>query len=493
MNRLRFLNLAPYGIATIALLLRLIALPYAQIDTADAVSRLYIAWQWIEKPYWITNSIWPPLHLYLLGLFLKMVNDPVFASVLPELLLAVATTIPIFRFTRIEWGDRPAVIAALAWGFYPVGFRYSLMALADVPFAFFLSSSMCLLSLARRPSGTIYHASMAGIMLTLASGFRYEGWLLIPLLAWVMLPYWRRCVIFFLTSALFPIYWMGINWLSNGNPLYFEQQRRAWMSLEAYTVQNLSLIERIKTILFVPSALFWGLTPFFAFLCVLGVIRVLWHHHRARVWLVPISLMLVLLTYQTGTGELVEFVRYTLYIGMMLIPFGAAGLDNLISHFHSPLWGKLISLIVLVTMLPLSFLDRWKVLSPYIPGEVQAVPRLGQQISVVSEVINTYLQSEDGLIIDFWSWPQTYYIALMSRVPPTRIFIPPGAANQTLDFAQLKTFVQQYPNGLLLLSNSSSRMPPPKKNELTIKEGFILFLQPLAVWDNLSLFHYKLP
>jgi hypothetical protein len=60
-----------------AILIRLLILPLTSTTDADAVSRTFIAWRWLENPHLISYSGWGPLHFYLIAGALKLWFDPV--------------------------------------------------------------------------------------------------------------------------------------------------------------------------------------------------------------------------------------------------------------------------------------------------------------------------------------------------------------------------------------------------------------------------------
>jgi hypothetical protein len=60
-----------------------------------------------------------------------------------------------------------------------------------------------------------------------------------------------------------------------------------------------------------------------------------------------------------------------------------------------------------------------------------------------------------GLISDFYGWGPTYYVALLTRLHPDRIFLARGAPNIPPDVESLARFVRQWPVGVLILVEGS--------------------------------------
>src|SRR6476646_6998016 len=72
-------------VLTLALVVRLVLLPYASQDSNDHSLRVWIAWRWSEDPFFFLHGHWPPLHFFLLGPFIRWFNEPILAPVLVQI------------------------------------------------------------------------------------------------------------------------------------------------------------------------------------------------------------------------------------------------------------------------------------------------------------------------------------------------------------------------------------------------------------------------
>src|SRR5207245_1301220 len=103
----------------------------------------------------------------------------------------------------------------------------------------------------------------ACVLLNLACATRYDGWLYIPILS-VAIAVWgkdriaavTRAVIFFVLGLVFPLWWMQLNELSMGDPLYpihfIEKFHREWALSEAAWLGRIGF--RIYALGFWPGA-----------------------------------------------------------------------------------------------------------------------------------------------------------------------------------------------------------------------------------------------
>ena len=439
-------------ICSAGLLLRLVFLPISETTEADAVSRVFAAQRWLMEPHFITHGVWGPLYTYLVALAMWIIPDAVIAPVLLNIVFAVATAIPLYFFTKNEFGERGAVFVAAAFVFYPLAVRNSLMALSEIPFMFFVWTTLYFVSTLRRGTNATRDAVLAGLSLTCAGALRYEAWVLIPLLAVILWRQPRALILFLIISSAFPILWMIGNAVYAGDPLHGATAARDWHINVEGTTEDLTLTSTIVRLVFYPVALLFGITPIVAALAAVGIVACLRQGNRClhvRIWLVPLAGLFVFLLWQTMNGALIIRVRYSITVGMLALPFAAVP----IAHLKSARLTRTCLVLIVLTMIPLSLLSRL----PLIPTDTEAVPSLkSNRAHEVLAYFNSHPNDiSSGLILDFFSWEDTYYLALMSRVHPDNILIMPGGKHEQLDTGTLTTFLAQHTAGVLVLDRNS--------------------------------------
>ena len=173
-------------IVGISLLVKIIALPFAQTVDADAVSRVHLSMAWAQNPEWISTSVWAPLHFYLNGLALMIWDNIVYTPKILNIIIASVSILPFFYFTRREFNENGALIASIFFALSPILFRTSFMALSETPYvlAFLISLNLISKALRQNSTSTIL---WAGFFMTIAAGFRYEAWLLMFIIGAFML------------------------------------------------------------------------------------------------------------------------------------------------------------------------------------------------------------------------------------------------------------------------------------------------------------------
>ena len=118
-------------------------------------------------------------------------------------------------------------------------------------------------------------------------------------------------------------------------------------------------------------------------------------------------------------------------------------------------------------------------------NQIEAIPRISDQKFVAySDQINKNLNEDSGLILDFTSWDNTFYLALNSTIKSKQIFLIDGTKNGQIDLESLKYQFNQYPNGVLFLTNNSkfNKEYVLNGNVLIIDDSYIL--QVTSVFNN---------
>jgi 4-amino-4-deoxy-L-arabinose transferase-like glycosyltransferase len=437
---------------------RLVALPFAMSEDADAAARTWIAWQWLENPYLITDGVWAPLHFYILAVPLLLFGDPLYPVIMVHVTIATLAAVFLYLFLINEFEDRSAALmVTVLFLLYPVYLRASLMATAEVPFIFFFLLCLFLLSLARRPGGQWWHALLAGFAMTLAGMLRYDAWLLTPFLAAALWrrPYWL--IPFLGAAAIFPALWMFGNWSAHGDPFYF-------ISRDAMDVADREEGDGSKRLwqgAFYPAAVFFGLTPIVAIIAGIGAAMCMLRRAPQAVWLLPAAGLLVIFSVKSGEAHIPLKARYTISIGTLVLCYAAEVFKLQLFRRSSGAWKLACIGAVAASMLVFSYLDRLALpnsLSGVFRASFHAVPRAkyGLEVEATSHSIRRHLHSDrDAFISDYLGLSPTFLIALETRLHPRRIFFAPGERYPRFEPDQLTSLLKRHKQGVLLLKPSS--------------------------------------
>ena len=189
-------------------ILRMILLPSSQVVDADAVSRIFLSRKWLDAPTIIYEGVWLPLHQYWNALLIAISGSYITFPIIINCVLASLISWPVYSWVRREFNNKTAFWVALLFTLSPVIMRNSFQALSGTPFLLLVAFAFNELSLFLQ-SYDSKHVNRMGFFLTIASGFRYEAWLLIAIfgLVLVLKKQWVYSLKFSVVAIIFPLFW----------------------------------------------------------------------------------------------------------------------------------------------------------------------------------------------------------------------------------------------------------------------------------------------
>lgn len=435
-----------YLLVFTTLVIKLILLPYSQTINADAVSRIFASQKWMENPEWTTSSIWAPFHFYIHGFALMVWNNTIYTPKIITIIFAVCTLIPFYYLTKREFNKSGAFIASILLAICPILFHNSFLALSETPYLFFLTFSLNTLSKGVREK-SIPYLLISGLIMSIASGIRYEAWVMTAILSFVLLvsKNWKDIFFFNFTASLFPIYWLLSNYLETGNPLFSIQGTYNWNFEIMGNNENLEFKDYLKRIWFFP----------FSWVIAIGIptgfiiLKTIFKSYSKKalnsnfiLLSLPFFIMLLFYQYNTFKGALLLQHRYIGTLVVLSLPF--------IAIYFKEFSIKKVKQAFLFSAITisLSFI--------YNTSHVKPLPRLGEQSSVtIIEKIKTNTNSNSSLIIDFIGWDKSYFIALQSQLDKNDIVIIEGAKHSKIPKNNVLQKLNNYSNGLILLKRNS--------------------------------------
>jgi hypothetical protein len=136
------------------------------------------------------------------------------------------------------------------------------------------------------------------------------------------------------------------------------------------------------------------------------------------------------------------------------------------------------------------------------PADLEAIPKIDGQTKKLARLVQVNSKRNNGgLLLDFFGkgfypWKDTYCVALMSHVHPSRLFFMPGGRHEKLDHKRLSKFFSDHPTGTLLRSDESRhiRLVEWSNGSLVRIDGFEkpLLLRRIASVKSVTLYDYTL-
>lgn len=435
-----------YLLVIFTLLLKFSLLPFAQTVNADAVSRIYASINWMKNPIWITNSVWAPFHFYINGFGLLIWNNPIITPKIINIFFSSFTLVPFYFFTKREFNKDGAFIATIFLAISPILFHNSFLALSETPYLFFLVLTINLLSKGLRENSNLY-ILLSGLSITIASGIRYEAWIIIGIfgLTICLLKRWKFFFLFSVTASLFPFYWLFTSWLGTGNPLFGIEGTYHWALEVMGNNDNLDFESYLRRIWYFPFSWVIAIGIPVAFIILKTIYKSFTKKSLNKLYVLyslPFFIMFLFFQYNAFKGVLLLQHRYVGTLVILSLPFIAAYFNEL-----TPKKIKLAVLFGSLTIL-LSFV--------YNTSGVIPLPRLEDQSGVeISQLIKNNTNEKSCLILDFVGWDNTYFIALNSEIPQECMVITEGAKNSEVNYQETNNKIDCFENGIILLKIDS--------------------------------------
>lgn len=493
-----------FGIIT-----RLICIPFVQITDSDATSRVFIAEKWLENPQFITDGIWLPLHYYLNAIAIAIFDNRLYGPMIIHILLTSLTILPLFQFVKREYSLKGAWFSILFYLLCPIIFRNSFQALSGLPHAFFVAMALNLISKSIRQQN-VTQSVFAGLFMTIAAGFRYESWLLIAIftLIYLLFKHVKLAISFWLTSMIFPVFWMAGNYITHSDYLFGLTGAYNWNILAEGVNDTVKLGHLIERFIYFPFSWIFSISPFL----IIPLTFISFKRWKTKliptsrlIWSIPFWILMIVFVYKSMNGTLLMQHRFTILLILFSAPFISILFENI-------KWTRLRAIsygVIFTSLIPLSFV--WMKISyeklfafsdtlHYVfahiregsQNQFEAIPRITDQKFVKhSELINQNLRNEDGLLLDFTSWDNTYFIAINSTNQAKNIFLLDGTKNSHFDMDGLKTFFNKNPKGVLLLDRDSKFSEHCEIDSSMIYIDHSLNLKVTPIHDERKLIIYR--
>lgn len=491
----------------VALVLRLIALPFSQTCDADAVTRTFIAIAWLKDPHLITHGVWAPLHQYFNAFALSIVPDQVWGPKVLHVIFGALIVLPIFRLSRRHIDDIPSALIALFVSLSPIIFRNSFHSLSGIPFLFFLAYSLYWVVRASGKNGNWKEALFAGLMITIAAGLRYEGWVIMTIFVTILFVKrkWLNVIVFGAAAGIFPLFWMIGNYSVSGDPLYFLEGSKLWNFGAENHNASISADSLMMRKIFFSYSFLINVTPWVFVALMVGLVKT-WKRIKFQneLWIfcLPFFIMLAVFTHKAIDGTLFTQHRFMSLLIVLFVPLVILALRS-----FSRKWIVRIAPACILGAWLMSFAwGGWKVENWFGQGtfrnamgnarswtsnQLEAVPTIPYESpDTILEIISNDLGERETLIMDFLGWRDTYYIALRNRLPRADFYIVPGGSAQEADFKRLRKLLdkRESSSGIFIRANEKSKMPEGMTVE--IGEGVSIVLSEPIDLEMATVYRY---
>ncbi len=468
-----------FVLAAAVLIVKFALLPLAQNADSDAACRTWLGLAWLQHPEWLTHSVWGPFHFYMTGAALAIWNNPVYAPVALNILLSVVMLFPFYYFVKREFSPDGAFAAACLLAASPIIFRNSLMNMSEPPYLLLLVVVLNFLSRGfhGKASGNFV---FAGLFATIGAGIRFEFWIFIALMAVIILVKAgiKHTLLFLAVAMLYPLSVLLTHFITDNYSLKGMFREYPWSLHVDQPPPHLT--DYLRRIWFYPLCLLISLGPF-VFIAIARIIRTL-KLRLGAAWCGSLFVVFYLITAINALyGTIFLHARFVSTISVLGIPFIAPWFAEM-----TALKKRLAILFVLLTA-ALSYV--------YNVGNITPLPRLSNQTAVqVSGIVNHNLPPGGGLIVDFWEWENTYYVALQTKLGLDNLCVQEGNVLDSTRRAAINSIIGRHKQGIILLVKKSLLWQNSAISDSTLKFKFgnqLLNTQLLFDNEQIKVWRYR--
>ena len=398
-------------VAVLALIIRLVVFIQGGNHAADGMYRTILAINWLKAPYFITGDLWPPLHLYMTAFATAIFGNPFVSTRLVSLIFGVLIIFPYYYLVKLLFDNdkRIAMISTLILAFLSIHVQYSTYSMSEVPFAFFLITSLFFFFRFKRDDAKgLANLIISAIFLNAASMTRYEAWLFIPLMAFMVViegksvkkEYIKYSLICLAISLIFPISWMIGNYNLFGDAFYGQTWSDKWIQTNTMLNPDSPWLNPpfYKKLTTWPGSILYTLNIVSIF-AVIGLLISLIRKKNLEFLSVFVILMGIF-TYKLVNVTMLSQARHMIMPILFIIPYFTIGLDaildyltSIVGHKNKNWKGVVMAIVICLFIITSSYVAIAK--SPYITPSY---------VLDVSEWIRVNVKSNETVLLDEYNW-----------------------------------------------------------------------------------------
>lgn len=322
-------------------------------DELEAYSRLNITLDWIYNRSVFPDLNYSTLYFYYLRI-LFLFSDNIMFLRLTTMCFGVGLLLVFYKFAEIVFSKNNALFSSLIVAFLPLCVNLSVVTLPMVIYVFLMLCALYLfhvafnLSTRRKQQYFIY----SGLFFTIASGFRFEGFVVIFFVVLFLLFRRPRHFHYFIpVSLIFPLAYVFVSYTQTKHLLAASATSISQVSV---IMLQFSPLQRVLTYICTISNI---LTPYMAFLAVLGMVLAFFFCLRARLILFILFGYNSIFLFKSYNASFLPYLeRYFLLNVLLLIPFAVYFCEYVYAKIKLVFWRKIIFTVYLLVCFSLCFL-----------------------------------------------------------------------------------------------------------------------------------------
>jgi len=235
--------------------------------------------------------------------------------------------------------------------------------------------------------------------LFLSQSIRYESWFIVPFF-WIYIIYfikswsWKNKIVVLLGTLFFPLIWMILNSIQNGNLLFFYSNRQFYLGLSPYSGNFFVALKEWVLRLQQYVSMEWF------FLWIFGVICMFLGGHNKRKWWAAMSIysffIVVLQLWLNSTAWFAP--RYIYMVFVLSVPVLLVAVELIVKIYRQTnIVGKIIILLFFI-----SFTSQYIRGIPMTKTEVESYFIPNQEVKILTDTLKNKSYTSNSEVFYLW-------------------------------------------------------------------------------------------
>ena len=470
------------AVILISIAVKIYLIPFNMMDMGDSATRVWNAFWWAQKPFFVLPESGHPFWFYFMGTIFKLSGEMFMTSAVTMIIVMTIACIYVFKMTLILTDFKTALLAFLISVLNPVIFSLNFEPYAQQTYLAAACIMIYYFIKALASENSVKYFVIAGIFSFIALASRPEAiFVIVPFCALAFMTRRNGCCYYIGLSLLFQVIWIAVSYILYGEPF------KTFNAADEYTgtlnIQGLSLGLRAKGFFLPYYFLVLGLTVVLFYYFIKGLIY--FYRGYPKVFLIALLIPVLAPALVNGAAGVKSGIYHTthyIYLMFLIAPvIAAAGLNTDLAKIRSGILQGAFASVVILSCIPLSYVKE------FVPEKYNKMfPKVIQFIVTADEpeetdkliyFVDHFIDKYPALIFDADDNASSiFYVPYRTKLaPPEKILI--SSYNVPVDkeglTAEIKSFMKINPKGIIMYRKNPNTLMNRIFSDLTAKKPYV--------------------
>lgn len=466
----------------ISIAVKVYLIPFNMMDMGDSATRVWNAFWWAQKPFFVLPESGHPLWFYFMGPILKITGEMYLTSAFTMIAVMTIAAIYVFKLTLVLTDYKTALLSFIIVTLNPVIFRLNFEPYAQQTYLAAACIMLYYFIKALASDKSVKYFIIAGIFSFIALASRPEAiFMIVPMCILAFLTRRNGCCYYIGLSLIFQVIWIAVSYAIYGEP--FKTFNSADQYTDSINIHGLNLGLRLKGFFLPYYFLVLGLTVILFYYFIKGIIY--FYKGYPKVYLIALLIPVFAPAFVNGAAGAKSAIYHTthyMYLMYFIAPvLVAAGLNTDLSKIRSGILQTALASVVILSCIPLSYVKE------FVPEKYNKLfPKIIQFIVTADEpeetdkliyFVDHFIDKYPALIFDADDNASSiFYVPYRTKLaPPEKVMI--SSYNIPLDkeglTAEIKSFMKKNTKGIIMYRKNPNTMMNRIFSELTAKKPYV--------------------